>query len=309
VKPTIIYNPNEFNNINCSYLWSLWREQFDLVPQVEYVSGYDKKYTLIASSFLHNNEWYKSWTGRGYRWLQDHLWDSGVNELSEASDSTLVLRARDWVYITQSLWYQEFGYDQIEYAPSYEKFFLMLLRISKPHRDNLVIAADQFLNDSLYSYVDHGVYLDNDFDRTSPLYANLINPDWYSKTCFSLTAETKVDTDLFISEKSFKPLAMFHPTIIYSTPNTLSYLHTLGFETFDHIIDESYDNEPDEYVRLGKIVVEVGKLYLMYKQGMLFRDAITQQKLMHNHNRFYDFAHVKQLFKEQIADQVMEYIG
>ena len=88
---------------------------------------------------------------------------------------------------------------------------------------------------------------------------NLVTID-YEKTFISIVTETLVQNDtLFITEKTWKPIIMGHPFMIYGNKNTLKYLKNLGYKTFDKWIDESYDIEDDYIIRAGLIVREIEK--------------------------------------------------
>jgi hypothetical protein len=133
------------------------------------------------------------------------------------------------------------------------------------------------------------------------------NPAWYAQTNFSIVAETHVDGERFISEKIFKPLAFQHPFIVYGTAGTLRFLHESGFETFNHVIDESYDNIVNPFVRLQAIIDIIEELYKDYTLGAsLFADPISQQKLQHNYIKFYD---IEQLWEDEIINPIKEYIN
>lgn len=65
----------------------------------------------------------------------------------------------------------------------------------------------------------------------------------YVDTYFSLVTETIcAESDIsFRTEKIAKPLAMGHPFIVASGRGYYRDLRNLGFRTFDHLIDESFD--------------------------------------------------------------------
>lgn len=58
---------------------------------------------------------------------------------------------------------------------------------------------------------------------------------------------------IFLSEKTFKPIACSHPFVILGAKGSLKELHKLGYATFDNLIDESYD-ELDSKERFVAIV-------------------------------------------------------
>jgi hypothetical protein len=51
-----------------------------------------------------------------------------------------------------------------------------------------------------------------------------------------------------------------HPFILFGNQNSLKYLKSIGYKTFDKWIDESYDSEMDENIRCSMIVHELKKL-------------------------------------------------
>ena len=89
---------------------------------------------------------------------------------------------------------------------------------------------------------------------------------YYSDSYFSVITETTYHTDSghdgvpFLSEKVFKAIAMQHPFILVTAPNTLLYLKKLGYKTFSSIIDESYDTELNDAARIIKIANEIQRL-------------------------------------------------
>lgn len=85
--------------------------------------------------------------------------------------------------------------------------------------------------------------------------ANDITVPNFESTFVSVVTETHVDEGiLFLSEKTWKPIFMGHPFIIFGNPGTLKKLKELGFKTFSDWWDESYDDELDTTERLYKII-------------------------------------------------------
>lgn len=83
-----------------------------------------------------------------------------------------------------------------------------------------------------------------------------LNPAPYIDTYFSLVTETVCAESIysFRTEKMAKPLAMGHPFIVASTPGFYRDLHNLGFHTFAHIIDESFDSIENAQQRIDRIL-------------------------------------------------------
>lgn len=84
-------------------------------------------------------------------------------------------------------------------------------------------------------------------------------PPHFWNTEFSLVLET-APSELFVTEKTLKPLLVGHPFLVLSGQGHLKHLHSLGFKTFNGLIDESYDNLRWPGERLIYIANEVERL-------------------------------------------------
>lgn len=72
----------------------------------------------------------------------------------------------------------------------------------------------------------------------------------YNQTAYSIVAETNAENDfVFCTEKIVKPILAQRLFIVFAGYNYLKHLRSLGFQTFDCVIDESYDQEPDNIKR------------------------------------------------------------
>ena len=83
-----------------------------------------------------------------------------------------------------------------------------------------------------------------------------LTPEPYVDTYFSLVTETicAESSYSFRTEKMAKPLAMGHPFIVASNCGFYRDLHNLGFKTFGHVIDESFDQIEHHQDRMDRIV-------------------------------------------------------
>jgi len=83
----------------------------------------------------------------------------------------------------------------------------------------------------------------------------------YNTSACSIVFETYSDNSYtFFTEKIVKPILTQRLFMVVAGQHYLKNLRRLGFKTFDGIIDESYDAEPDLRKRLSKIIVEMRKL-------------------------------------------------
>jgi hypothetical protein len=185
----------------------------------------------------------------------------------------------------------------------------MMMRLKKPHRDQLLLRTQPYLDDSLYSYTSQGIMMNNDVIIDGDVEQRYINTDWYESTAFSLVAESNLTSPVFMSEKTFKPIAFEQPFVVWGSPGTLEYLHTSGFETFDHVIDETYDTIINNEQRLDSIVTVVNNLYIEFKNGrQLFGDTITKHKLEHNRAHFYNQQLLSTMFVQEAVNPILEFI-
>jgi hypothetical protein len=93
---------------------------------------------------------------------------------------------------------------------------------------------------------------------------------FYEETYFSVVTETlcmrihshdgHTGIGRLLSEKTFKAILNKHPFILVGVPKTLQLLKELGYKTFSPWINESYDDEYDDYKRLIMIAQEIKKL-------------------------------------------------
>jgi hypothetical protein len=68
----------------------------------------------------------------------------------------------------------------------------------------------------------------------------------YNQTAYSVVAETNYDNNyIFNTEKIVKPILARRLFLVVSGQHYLRNLRSLGFKTFDGIIDETYDTIAD----------------------------------------------------------------
>jgi hypothetical protein len=76
------------------------------------------------------------------------------------------------------------------------------------------------------------------------LYSNTVQ-DHFKDSYLNVILETHLDVDqsggVFITEKTFKPIKNCQPFIVFGAKGTIQQLKRMGYRTFDHVIDHSYD--------------------------------------------------------------------
>jgi hypothetical protein len=270
--------------------------------------------TSLLVSNLTENRWYQDLHNQGYPLIVDLLW--GVDTF-ELPNSFSLINA-NWFWYHEALLYQRQGLNQYIPNRTYVKKALMPMGLRKKSHDLLFDMVTNYLDDFIYSYVERlGKYLPDDapanfWNKTEKQNTKqtgqnqrYFNPIWYDSTYFSLVSETTVNNDntkpLHITEKSFKPMAFYHPFMIFGQQGVLKYLRSQGFETFENLFDESYDNDFDESIRVKKIVDNIKS----FKYSEF--DDLTNQKIRHNHNLFFDIPRIVTHIEQEIVYPILEF--
>lgn len=88
-----------------------------------------------------------------------------------------------------------------------------------------------------------------------------LKPEPYIDTYFSLVTETVFDYPYsFRTEKIWKPIAIGHPWIAATSCGYYRDMRNLGFRTFGHLIDESFDqivNDQERMERIEQVVADL----------------------------------------------------
>jgi hypothetical protein len=145
-----------------------------------------------------------------------------------------------------------------------------------------ILRRNEKIKDSSPMYLDTEDLVTNRAEQTSS------TNNYYLNTYFSIVNETTYHTKPgydgvpFLSEKIFKCIAMQHPFVIVTVPNSLKYLKELGYKTFENLIDESYDTEIDDSKRILKIVDEVDRLSNLNENDL--KHFLIESKKICNYN-------------------------
>lgn len=300
------------------FQYNYWSRFFDLE---RYNS--DKQYPPDSLVIIGFTEPCQQYLCRGLRVIVDHLFDCAVYQSPTVDNNILTLYSAPFMWIHEFLFIKAKKYNIVKPPGNPDKFFLLAMNLRRGIRDDLLAKMTPYLEDSYWSYVGQGRLLPGDVLVRGEFHNGTVNDrhyisNWYTDTCFSLVSETAVDTEtmglgfvpgeVFISEKSFKPLSYWHPFVTYGTRGTLQYMRSLGFETFGSIIDESYDTIVDSKNRLNKISQVVDDLYKEFSQTKsVFQTPAAQDIVQHNYHRFWDAGLVDHLFLTQIVEPIVEF--
>jgi hypothetical protein len=125
-------------------------------------------------------------------------------------------------------------------------------------------------------------------------YVKRIHSKVFLDTWMSIVSETHFydgDGTIFISEKTFKPIASSHPFIILGNGNSLEELKNMGYETFSKWIDESYDTQTHED-RIDTIIQTIKEIDKIPNKVNWYKDM--EETIKHNLNVLeYNAIHLK----------------
>lgn len=112
-----------------------------------------------------------------------------------------------------------------------------------------------------------------------------LQPEPYIDTYFSLVTETVFEQPWpFRTEKIAKPIMMGHPFIVATSPGYYRDLHRIGFRTFGHVIDESFDSIDNHQDRMNRIT-EVVKDLCSQDLASFLKECYNVCKYNQQHHR------------------------
>ena len=135
-----------------------------------------------------------------------------------------------------------------------------------------------------------------------------LNPMWYDDTCFGVVVESFngqtliPEVPVFVTEKTFKPIAGHQPFMIIGGAGILAYLRSQGFETYDNIFDETYDTETNFDKKLDIIV---GNIERYVKEPYSTK---TLKKIKHNFKLFYNVDVIHNGIVKDIVEPIVKFI-
>ena len=133
--------------------------------------------------------------------------------------------------------------------------------------------------------------INNEYDNYTNQYSNKIY-NTILQAQFHIIVETIFDEGIYqvdasniipwITEKTYKAIACKKIFLCYGMQGSLNVLKQMGFQTFDNIIDETYDTIEDPVLRRAALVKEIMRLSLLTTQET--EELIKQAKDITDHN-------------------------
>lgn len=238
----------------------------------------------------------------GLVYIYDFLQENGLNFIllsHEPSDHQILPRMFFYPH-----WYY-FGIKKFERISieSNRKYKLGCLNGSaRPHRISnwLAIKDHPQQNEMLIGFynefltrADDVTLTDNELQQWESLQYTLPSSNKYHTILLEelinsyifLVTETTVISRLFITEKTWKPIAAGNLFLIFGNRGSVKYLRDQGVDVFDDIIDHSYDAEPDWRLRMEKLHKSMNVL-LQKNLEKIFEDTLDRRRS--NQDKFYN---------------------
>lgn len=244
----------------------------------------------------------------------------------------------DWYYFFHGFaaldWYRDFRYLPPDSFSQFDKVFICYNHLTSKLRSYRLHLVSNLISQDLLKHghvslfhdgwkntiEDQNIPLDNrarvkifkalkdlekplviDTDTPSGSLSANVNFENLTGALFHVVTETiYFEPKLHLTEKVFKPIVAQRPFLLVAAPGNLAYLKSYGFRTFDRWIDESYDNEPDHYIRIEKITAEIARLCAMDRSALEQMHCEMQEVLEYNFNHFYT------TFKDLIVDELID---
>ena len=140
------------------------------------------------------------------------------------------------------------------------------IALDEPETDNPIEVDTLGIRTDITEFLNKGPYTCDTLTADQQNDHHIIETTHYTESYCNIVLETHFDADgsggSFITEKTFKAIKHGQPFIIIGCTGTLAALRKLGYKTFDHAIDNSYDTIQDNTQRWLAVKAAISKLKL-----------------------------------------------
>ena len=162
--------------------------------------------------------------------------------------------------------------------------------------DNVDKDLIKYYMDIIYPKIPIVVDLEKDIELIEPYIGLSYVHEMYTNSYFNIITETSynwdsssiIDNNIFLTEKTYRPIFGMQPFIVVSNPGFLKFLKSMGFKTFPEFFDESYDEIENPIERMNTIVNEIKKICSLSLEELHDRYYNIFDKLEHNRNRLIE---------------------
>lgn len=286
-KENFFTNINEYENSLCEYKFAAFHIPFP--HQTNWLEDFEAVHKISNHVFIFCSELHQNTVEQIKETDKKNVSVFICGKLNFSLVNAKVYQWMDW-FTTSVYFYKHVDPNLIKKKlvelPN-KKYFDILLGCSRIHRN---YAYDYIINNNLQDSVIMSYYKFWNIDlRTSDFIeetdgieylsvpnhtihhvkyhgykmnlSQVIPFDVYNNTYYTLVTETNAVNEFnFYTEKIVKPILAKRLFIAIAGKHYLKNLRSLGFKTFDGIIDESYDNEEDNFLRWEMALNQLKKL-------------------------------------------------
>ena len=228
--------------------------------------------------------------------------DDTFEFLEKANKKYTIISNKEWKTFQLFLLLNSYLIQKPSINYNVNKDFILLANQPRPSRCMILdeLSSLNLLENNLYSWLKPDLamypfkYFDNnkrviDINNYNSVNQWLINipSKAFKHTAWSVVLECDADniSDGYLTEKTFVPILLKRPFIVFGSPNTNKLLKDLGFDIFDDLIDYSFDNVCLEE-RVNQFARKVAKI----SKNNIYRDKC-------NHN----FKNAFKIVKSKVA--------
>jgi hypothetical protein len=120
------------------------------------------------------------------------------------------------------------------------------------------------IRDDLMRFLDNGPYRADDLSSAAHNNHALTVEEHYTNSYCNIVFETVFDADgsggTFLTEKTFKPIKHGQAFVVVAPAGTLQTLRSLGYRTFDRVIDNRYDlveNNTERWIAVRGVIESI----------------------------------------------------
>jgi hypothetical protein len=170
--------------------------------------------------------------------------------------------------------------------------------------DNPIEIDTLLLSDCVTEFLQQGPYSCDKLSADQHNDHHLHVHQHFSQSYCHVVLETHFDADqsdgAFLTEKTFKPIKHGQPFVIVGAPGSLQALRDLGYRTFDHAIDNSYDLETNNTLRFRKTIKAIEQILSQNLHEWYIK---CREDIEHNQKLFVANKHARLLALQQKLEQ------
>lgn len=322
MKPRLVSFATDVNQLFISELRPWLADHFEF-GHYDYLRSYDPRSTVfVANQYQYSQDRSRidQLIDSGYRCIFENLLEMPPMETAaQGRDRTLHLhcttaQAPGCIGVPAYIWIWSYLKYSTSWQPDlsarvYDAFdlkFLLLMKELRPFRSEIFDLFGPILDQAVYSYVGRGLVLAAELEPMTPTWEFRINTAWYNRTAVSVVVETNMfdnSDNIFVTEKTYKPMLMGHPWAILSSPGSVELLKSWGFLSYDNLFEESYDAVDSISSRMYQVYMAIKNLNIDHY------DAETLERIAHNQAWFGNKTKLQELCRQQLIDPVLEWIA